>query len=603
MLCEQARDHLSAYLDRELASELSVAVRVHLESCADCRALLADLRATAGLLGALPVHRAPADLAEDVQREIERCTILPAAEPDYDAEPQERTLALRRVRLWPRALAVAASLLLVVGIGVLALLGPAGRRGRLDVASGPETVPVLGPPAEHGVEVAKDGEIGGRVGSTAALARKEVVGDYKAAEGRDSGTLESKEGGWGGEQADLAELPDRPRAGPSDLGYVAKAPGPDSLAGDTDRAARLGVAEKPSSDERAAVLEVQMAMNRTAQGDAPIDELREVATVYNLKRTGCNNTLVIETDAPAEANKDLTRLFLANDWQPVVPPPAVAGARAEKLAGAGDKADAPARAAAPNGYYFLAHSDGEYVWVIVADRDYITRFSSQLAAAEHLRVGNESGRQFQAIRTLQDEVRQYNLEQRAVAVGGGGAGGAPAAAPPAPAEAARRDVAAKMGTETEPVQVTVGKAHEPATGQPAAQLVPEEPAPAAPDLTPVHGEKAEPPAAAQAVPTLDRPALAKEPAGPAPAGGEQKAQGEHAWRAQAETQALAVLASRALAERERRETNGRFSYGVVRLPAKQDLLVIRVQRPGVSADVTAKEAAEDAAKPTVESGH
>ena len=605
MLCEQVRDHLSAYLDRELASELSVAVRVHLESCADCRALLADLRATAGLLGALPVHRAPADLAEDVQREIERCTILPAAEPDYDAEPQERTLALRRVRLWPRALAVAASVLLVVGIGVLALLGPAGRRGRLDVASGPETVPVLGPPAEHGVEVAKDGEIGGRVGSTAALARKEVVGDYKAAEGRDSGTLESKEGGWGGEQADLAELPDRPRAGPSDLGYVAKVPGPDSLAGDTDRAARLGVAEKPSSDERAAVLEVQMAMNRTAQGDAPIDELREVATVYNLKRTGCNNTLVIETDAPAEANKDLTRLFLANDWQPVAPPPAkadvYAGARAEKLAGARDKADAPARAAAPNGYYFLAHSDGEYVWVIVADRDYITRFSSQLAAAEHLRVGNESGRQFQAIRTLQDEVRQYNLEQRKVRYVGKAA--APAAAPPAPAEAARRDVTAKSGTETEPAQVTVGKGyHEPSTGQLAQPSQAAEPAPAAPDLTPVHGEKAEPPAAAQAVPTLDRPALAKEPAGPAPAGGEQKAQGEHAWRAQAETQALAVLASRALAERERRETNGRFSYGVVRLPAKQDLLVIRVQRPGVSADVTAKEAAEDAAKPTVESG-
>ncbi|HET6441883.1 MAG TPA: zf-HC2 domain-containing protein, partial [Phycisphaerae bacterium] len=170
MLCEQAREHLSAYLDRELASELSVAVRAHLESCADCRALLADLRATAGLLRALPVHRAPADLAEDVQREIERCTILPAAESDYDAEPQERTLALRRVRLWPRGLAVAASVLLVVGIGVLALL---------EHARGPETVPVLGPPADHGVEVAKGGA-GSGVGSAAALAKKEAADDYKA---------------------------------------------------------------------------------------------------------------------------------------------------------------------------------------------------------------------------------------------------------------------------------------------------------------------------------------------------------------------------------------------------------------------------------------
>jgi hypothetical protein len=42
---------------------------------------------------------------------------------------------------------------------------------------------------------------------------------------------------------------------------------------------------------------------------------------------------------------------------------------------------------------------------------------------------------------------------------------------------------------------------------------------------------------------------------------------------------------------------------MILLPANQDLLVIRVQRPGVSADVTATDAAEDAAKPTVESGH
>jgi hypothetical protein len=119
----------------------------------------------------------------------------------------------------------------------------------------------------------------------------------------------------------------------------------------------------------------------------------------------------------------------------------------------------------------------------------------------------------------------------------------------------------------------------------------------------VHGEKAEAPAATQAVPTLERPAPANEPAGQAPAGGEQKIQEEQtASRAQAATQAPAAPASKALAGGERRETDGRFSYEV-RLPANQDLLVIRVQRPGIEADVTAKEAAEDAAKPTVESGH
>ena len=349
MLCQQARDHLSAYLDRELASELSSAVRAHLESCAGCRALLADLRATAGLLGALPVHRAPADLAEDVQREIERCTILPAAELGYDAELQERTLALRRVRLWPRALAVAASVLLVVGIGVLALLGPAGRRGRLDVASGPETVPAPRS-SEEGVEVAKVGA-GSRVGSTAALAKKEALDDYRAADRRKGGALEGKEGGWGGGLTDdLAKVPERPRAGPSDLGYVAKAPGPDSLDEDRDRGTRLRVAEKPSGDEREAVLEVQRAMNLVANGEARVDELKQVASVNNLRLAG-NNTLVIETDAPAEANKDLTRLFLANDWQPVAPPPAkadvYAGGRAGEL---GRRLTRPARLpASPRG--------------------------------------------------------------------------------------------------------------------------------------------------------------------------------------------------------------------------------------------------------------
>ena len=664
MLCEQAREHLSAYLDRELASALSVAVRAHLESCADCRALLADLRATAGLLGRLPVHRAPADLAEDVQREIERCTILPAAESDYDAEPQERTLALRRVRLWPRVLAVAASVLLVVGIGVLALLGPAGRRGRLDVASGPETVPALRF-SEEGVEVAKSGA-GGGVGSAAALAKKEAVGDFKADDRRKGGALalEGKEGGWDEGRTDLAKVPDRPRAGPSDLEHVAKAPGPDSLAKDTDRGTRLRAAEKPSGDELAAVQQVQRVMNQAANGEVPIDELKQVATVDNL-RLARNNTLVIETDAPAEANKDLTRLFGANDWQPVAPPPAkgdlYAGARVERRFEAKDKGGA----AVPKGYYFLAHSDGEYVWVIVADRDYITRFSSQLAAAERLRVGNESGRQFQAIRTLQDEVRLYNLSQSQVVQGGGAAGASGPAkgagearyrngtevSAPAPAEAVRRDVAAKAGTEAEPAQVTIGKGyHEPSRGRlaqpsqaaepaPAAPQVkpapaveesvaaktraeqeragrddalaltgaapspPAEGTPAAPELTPVDGEKAETPAAAQAIPTLERPAPAKEPTGPAPAGGEQKAQKEQAAsRAQAATQAPAAPASKALAERYGRATNGAFSY-LIRLPANQDLLVIRVQRPGVSADVTAKEAAEDAAKPTVESGH
>jgi anti-sigma factor RsiW len=121
MLCEQVHEHLSAYLDKELTAELSAAVRSHLDSCAECRALLAELRATADLLGRLPVHAAPEQMAQDVQREIERRALVGGA-PPAEEQPRERTLPVHRARLWPRALAVAATVALAAGIGILAYL-------------------------------------------------------------------------------------------------------------------------------------------------------------------------------------------------------------------------------------------------------------------------------------------------------------------------------------------------------------------------------------------------------------------------------------------------------------------------------------------------
>ncbi len=163
MLCQQAREHLSAYLDKELTSELSAAVRAHLETCAECRALLADLRATADLLGRLPVRRAPEHIATDVQREMERRSLLEET-PRVEPLPQERTLAIHRARLWPRVMAVAATLVLAAGIGVLAWLSREGGRAaapsplalsdspavRLEWAEGGKTgMTVLAEPAEE----------------------------------------------------------------------------------------------------------------------------------------------------------------------------------------------------------------------------------------------------------------------------------------------------------------------------------------------------------------------------------------------------------------------------------------------------------------------
>jgi hypothetical protein len=121
MLCEQVHEHLSAYLDKELTAELSAAVRSHLDSCAECRTLLAELRATADLLGRLPVHAAPEQMAQDVQRQIERRALVGGA-PPAEEQPRERTLPVHRARLWPRALAVAATVALAAGIGILAYL-------------------------------------------------------------------------------------------------------------------------------------------------------------------------------------------------------------------------------------------------------------------------------------------------------------------------------------------------------------------------------------------------------------------------------------------------------------------------------------------------
>ncbi len=136
MQCKQVHDHLSAYLDRELTAELASAVRHHLATCPECRAMLEDLRGTADLLGRLPVRAAPAGTADDVRREIERRMLAPQAADD--AAMPERTLAAHTARLWPRILAVAACVALAAGIGLVAYFGDKAMDE--PPASGPELV-------------------------------------------------------------------------------------------------------------------------------------------------------------------------------------------------------------------------------------------------------------------------------------------------------------------------------------------------------------------------------------------------------------------------------------------------------------------------------
>jgi hypothetical protein len=124
MNCRDAQLDLSAYLDAELAADRAAAVRAHVEGCPECGRVLAELRAVVGLMRGLPARPAPAGLADEVHRQVERRLAGPAAEGTRRAdsrasrrrEPRHR---LRPAALWPQALAMAATILLAVGIGTL----------------------------------------------------------------------------------------------------------------------------------------------------------------------------------------------------------------------------------------------------------------------------------------------------------------------------------------------------------------------------------------------------------------------------------------------------------------------------------------------------
>lgn len=61
---------LSAYLDRELPGDQMLAMRSHVERCADCTAELESLRGLKSELSALPMCSPPEDLAENILRQV-----------------------------------------------------------------------------------------------------------------------------------------------------------------------------------------------------------------------------------------------------------------------------------------------------------------------------------------------------------------------------------------------------------------------------------------------------------------------------------------------------------------------------------------------------
>ena len=112
MTCQELP--VAAYVDGELDAIGERAVERHLEACAACRALVADLRTVRAAAFTLDRREPPADLLVRIQARI-------AAEP----RPPGRLLAWPNTRTaWGTWLAAAAALLITTMIGLAPLLRP-----------------------------------------------------------------------------------------------------------------------------------------------------------------------------------------------------------------------------------------------------------------------------------------------------------------------------------------------------------------------------------------------------------------------------------------------------------------------------------------------
>jgi len=99
-------EQLSAYIDGELSEAARADVEAWLARDTDARRLLHELRHAARLVGGLPRVAAPKGLSAEVTARLEREALLGA--------PGSNESAARRVPIWQRGLAIAASLALIV---------------------------------------------------------------------------------------------------------------------------------------------------------------------------------------------------------------------------------------------------------------------------------------------------------------------------------------------------------------------------------------------------------------------------------------------------------------------------------------------------------
>src|SRR5688500_15176997 len=114
MNCNDYRDAIAEFVDGSLDAAGRRALERHVEACADCRALVADLKSIQAAAFTLQRHDPPAKVWQAIRARV-------AAEPVPDARG--------RVLAWPRTptawglwLAAAAALIVATAVGIYPLL-------------------------------------------------------------------------------------------------------------------------------------------------------------------------------------------------------------------------------------------------------------------------------------------------------------------------------------------------------------------------------------------------------------------------------------------------------------------------------------------------
>src|SRR5688500_15334009 len=107
---EDIEARLCAYVDGELDEEGRGEIERHLTTNPQHRKLIDELTQQRDLLRALPRSRAPVDIAETLNAQLERASLL--SEDDWRDQPI-------RISHWPQIRAAAALLLLVFGLAAL----------------------------------------------------------------------------------------------------------------------------------------------------------------------------------------------------------------------------------------------------------------------------------------------------------------------------------------------------------------------------------------------------------------------------------------------------------------------------------------------------